>query len=194
MKKIFISLLVGGLLLLGVQPNTAKAGTCEDQLGTCQQACSNDACAATCMQTYNVCTTGVDNVIGGADAVGGGNAPTGASGAAGIPKSGKLNLVPKKLGEEAGFNTGGESLTITVANIIKSFMGLLGIVVVGIVVYAGFLWMTASGNEEKVGMAKRMITQATVGLILILLAYSIADFIITAAVEGVTGVNVETLE
>lgn len=193
MKKIVISIFVGAMLFFSVPPSTAKAGACEDTLGACQQACNNDACMAVCMKTYTVCTTGVDSVIGASDSASG-NGSTGASGAAGIPKSGKLNLVPKKLGEEAGFNTGGESLTITVANIIKSFMGLLGIVVVGIVVYAGFLWMTASGNEEKVGMAKRMITQATVGLILILLAYSIADFIITAAVEGTTGVKVDNLE
>lgn len=189
MKKIAISIFVGAMLFFSVPPSTAKAGACEDALGACQQACEDDTCAAACMKTYTVCTTGVDSVIGAAD-----SGSSGGSGSGIIPKSGKLNLVPKKLGEEAGFNTGGESLTITVANIIKSFMGLLGIVVVGIVVYAGFLWMTASGNEEKVGMAKRMITQATIGLILILLAYSIADFIITAAVEGTTGVKVDAFQ
>ena len=199
MRKIIYSLVIGSLLLFGVGIREADAAFCEDQLSKCQQTCSSDACNKKCMDSYNVCEFqgGVDSPEEPAAPSGGGGspeepaAPSGGGGSADIPKSGKLNLIPKKFGEEAGYNTGGESLTITVGNLIKSFMGLLGILVVVIVVYAGFLWMTASGNEEKVGMAKRMITQATIGLILILLSYSIADFVIKAAVEGTTGVKTE---
>jgi len=191
MKKRLFSLIVTvGVVMTGLSlGNPVYADSCTTSYNQCISTCNSDACMESCGKNYVSCSTGVDlpQSSGSEAGIEGGSNAT-------IPKSGKLNLVPKKLGEEAGFNTGGESLTITVANIIKSFMGLLGIVVVGIIVYAGFLWMTASGNEEKVGMAKRMITQATIGLILILLAYSIADFIITAAVEGTTGVKVDAFQ
>ena len=42
----------------------------------------------------------------------------------------------------------------------------LGIALV-IIVYAGFLWMTSAGNEEKVGEAKKIITAGIIGLIII---------------------------
>lgn len=106
----------------------------------------------------------------------------------------KLKLVPKKFGEEAGYDTGGTPLTIMVGRIIKSFLGLAGIAVVVLVVYAGYQWMTAAGNEEKVTTAKKMIVQATIGLVVILMAYGIADFVINAAVNGTTGVSDEEID
>ena len=38
----------------------------------------------------------------------------------------------------------------SIAIMIKSFLGLMGVVLVVITLYGGFLWMTAGGNEEKV--------------------------------------------
>lgn len=191
MKKIIYALAVGSLLLFGVGVREVDAAYCEDVFYQCKGKCGNDsACSTKCQSALLFCNNngGVDSPEEPSSPGGGGG-----GGSADIPKSGKLNLVPKKFGEEAGYNTGGESLTITVGNIIKSFMGLLGIVVIVIIVYAGFLWMTAQGNEEKVGLAKRMITQATIGLILILMSYAIADFVITAAIEGTTGVKTEEI-
>jgi len=38
--------------------------------------------------------------------------------------------------------------------------------------------MTAGGNDEKVGKAKKMMIQGVIGMIIILLAYAIATFVI----------------
>jgi len=78
------------------------------------------------------------------------------------------------------------NLTVTVARIIRSFLGLLGIVAVVIVVIGGFEWMTAGGNEEKVGQAKKRILQGTIGLALILSSFAIAQFIVGALVTATT--------
>lgn len=78
------------------------------------------------------------------------------------------------------------NLTVTVARIIRSFLGLLGIVAVVIVVIGGFEWMTAGGNEEKVGQAKKRILQGTIGLALILSSFAIAQFIVSALVGATT--------
>ncbi len=72
-----------------------------------------------------------------------------------------------------------------IANIIRVALGLLGIGAVGLIMYAGYEWMTAGGNEEQIATAKKILTNATIGLIIILSAYSIVSFVITQ-LQGAT--------
>ena len=81
-----------------------------------------------------------------------------------------------------------QNLTLTVARIIRQFLGLLGIVAVVIVVWGGFEWMTAGGAEENVGKAKQRILQGVIGLALILSAFAVAQFVVTSLTKAVTGV------
>lgn len=69
-------------------------------------------------------------------------------------------------------------LSFTVARVIYMFLSLLGLIFVGLITYAGYHWVTARGNEEKVKKAQDTIRQATFGLIIVLAAYSISFFII----------------
>jgi Type IV secretion system pilin/Bacterial Ig-like domain len=62
--------------------------------------------------------------------------------------------------------------------LINVVLGLLGAVFLLLVLYAGFLWMTAGGDEKKVDKARKMLIQATVGLIILLSAYAITTFVI----------------
>ncbi|MFA4833735.1 MAG: hypothetical protein WC619_02700 [Patescibacteria group bacterium] len=55
-----------------------------------------------------------------------------------------------------------------------SFIGILFFV---LVIYGGYLWMTARGNEEQVGKAISIITQASIGLIIVATAYLITRFL-----------------
>jgi len=66
-----------------------------------------------------------------------------------------------------------------VALIIRVFMGFLGTIAVVIILFGGFKWMTAGGNEEKVGEAKKLLASGVIGLIIILMAYAIATFVLT---------------
>lgn len=84
-----------------------------------------------------------------------------------------------KTATEAYGSTPASDIEVIAGGIIRGFLGLLGIVFVVLIVYAGFTWMTAQGNEEKVNMAKKLIVQATIGLIVILAAYAITEFIIS---------------
>jgi hypothetical protein len=61
---------------------------------------------------------------------------------------------------------------------IQYILAFLGVVAVVIIIYAGFLWMTAAGNDEKVGKAKKTMISGIIGLVIILLAYAIAGFVI----------------
>ena len=68
-------------------------------------------------------------------------------------------------------------IRLIVARIIRVALTLLGVVLLVLVLYGGFLWMTAGGNEEQIGQAKKVITNATIGLAIILSAYAIVAFI-----------------
>lgn len=79
-----------------------------------------------------------------------------------------------------------QDITVTVAKIVRQFLGLLGIVAVVIVLIGGFEWMTAGGNEENVGKAKKRIMQGVIGLALILSAFAVAQFVVTALSKAVS--------
>lgn len=67
---------------------------------------------------------------------------------------------------------------VIVGKIINAFLGILGIVMVVLVLYGGFLWMTAAGNTEKIEKAKKILGNAVVGIIIIIMAYGISFFVI----------------
>jgi len=79
---------------------------------------------------------------------------------------------------------GTQDVRTTIANVIRAFMGLLGIVAVVIILLGGFKWMTAGGSEEKVGEAKKLIISGIIGLVIILSAYAIATFVVGSIVNG----------
>src|SRR3989338_1965188 len=67
---------------------------------------------------------------------------------------------------------------VIVAKIVRVALGFLGTVALLLILYGGYLWMTAVGNEEQIDKAKKVITQATIGLAIILSAFSITQFIL----------------
>lgn len=73
---------------------------------------------------------------------------------------------------------------IIAAKIIRAAMGLLGIVAIGIVLIGGFTWMTAGGNDEKVATAKKWLYSGVIGLIIILAAYSITNFVVGSLLKA----------
>jgi len=75
----------------------------------------------------------------------------------------------------------------TAARIINVALGLLGIIAVVIILAGGFKWMTAGGNEEKVGEAKKLISAGVIGLVIIITAYAIAAFVINSLIKATNG-------
>lgn len=70
------------------------------------------------------------------------------------------------------------------ASVIRILLGFLGMIAVVIILLGGFKWMTAGGNEEKVGEARKLIIQGAVGLIIILAAFGIANFVINNLLQA----------
>ena len=74
----------------------------------------------------------------------------------------------------------------TAANIIKAALGILGIVAVVIVLWGGVMWMTAGGSEDKVGKAKKILFSGIIGLVIILSAFALTQFVVNQLI-GATG-------
>ncbi|MFA6588432.1 MAG: pilin [Patescibacteria group bacterium] len=71
----------------------------------------------------------------------------------------------------------------TILNVVSFVLGLLGLIAVVMILYGGFIWLTAGGNEDKVGSAKKIISSAIIGLIIVLLAWAIVNFVIKSTVQ-----------
>jgi len=61
--------------------------------------------------------------------------------------------------------------------VIKVFLGFLGIIFLVLIVSAGFKYMTAAGNEEKITEALSQIKTGVIGLIIILSSYAITSYL-----------------
>lgn len=88
-----------------------------------------------------------------------------------------LSAVGSKVG-------GGTDLPTLVGNFINVILGLLGIVFVVLIVYAGFEYLTSMGEPAKVDKAKKLITNAVIGLVIIVAAYAISSYVIGALVTA----------
>lgn len=68
--------------------------------------------------------------------------------------------------------------------LIKSALGVLGLIFFVLVIYAGITWMTARGDEEAANKARETIFAAVIGLSVILASYAITNFVTSRILEG----------
>lgn len=71
-----------------------------------------------------------------------------------------------------------------VANIIRSFMALLGLILVMQIMWGGFLMMTHGGSEERREKAIGTIKDAVVGMVIIMSSASAARFVVDAVMNA----------
>jgi len=89
-------------------------------------------------------------------------------------------LPSQKLKDVGGGSYATDTVSVgsLVAIVIQAFLGLLGIIFLVLILYAGYNWMIARGEEEKVTKAKDTLTRAVIGLIIVVGAYAISYFVI----------------
>ena len=63
-------------------------------------------------------------------------------------------------------------------------MGIVGLIAVAFIIIGGFRYITSAGNEEAAEGGKKMITDAIIGLVVIILSYTIITVIMNALVRG----------
>jgi hypothetical protein len=81
-----------------------------------------------------------------------------------------------KTDETAYGSSGDIAIYIGKILIIAPFFGMVFLIRM---VWAGYIWMTAAGDSEKVDEARRTITHAFVGLVLFATSYIIIYFLLT---------------
>ena len=83
----------------------------------------------------------------------------------------------------SGVNTEVDSPDQVIETVINTLLSFLGVIFLILMIYGGFLWMTARGNEEQVTKSKNLIIAAVIGLIIVLASYAISFFVIDALTE-----------
>ena len=61
---------------------------------------------------------------------------------------------------------------------IKVVLGSLGIIAIGLIIYSGFLYLTSQGNKEPVEKAKKILTYAIIGMVVIIASYAISGYLL----------------
>lgn len=76
-----------------------------------------------------------------------------------------------------------------IASIVNYLLGVLGIIFITLVIYGGFVYMTAMGDSDKISNAKSIIISASIGVAIILASYSFTYFIVQNLTQATTGIN-----
>ncbi len=79
------------------------------------------------------------------------------------------------------------SIEDVVGTVIEAFLSVMGVLFLALTVYGGYLWMNARGNEQQVEKAKTLLTQAVIGLAIVLAAYVLTRFVIQGVFRATTG-------
>jgi type IV secretion system pilin len=98
---------------------------------------------------------------------------------AGPPAPNSMDSLTGVAAGAAGYSESTDSLTFAkiLGTIVRTFLALLGVIFIIYIIFGGYQWMTAGGNEEQITKAKSIIKNGVIGLIIILSAAVIYKFI-----------------
>ena len=90
---------------------------------------------------------------------------------------------------DAGYKSNdeyGESvLIVKIATVIKIILSFVGVIFLVLMIYAGFTWMLAAGNEQQVEKARKVLIASIIGILIVLSAYAIS-YLVVSEFEGQT--------
>lgn len=91
----------------------------------------------------------------------------------------------KKVGESGGFAAATEtSLASNLGLLVNTILSLLGVIFIILIIFSGFKWMTAGGNEKQIEDAKKKISNTIIGLVIVVAAYAIWTLIDRYFIKG----------
>ncbi|MCK5060945.1 hypothetical protein KAR28_00175 [Candidatus Parcubacteria bacterium] len=93
----------------------------------------------------------------------------------GLNKSASIGYDGSK--SDTGPGTVARDLPAAIGQIVGAILAFVGVLFLGLMIYGGFIWMMARGNESEVEKAKELIKSAVVGLVVILAAYAITSYV-----------------
>ena len=86
--------------------------------------------------------------------------------------------------EDVGTTDDPEELVV---EIIKVFLGFIGLIAVIIIIWGGFRWMNAGGNDDELKKSKQIIIRALIGLAIIIASYAITEFTVYLMEDALDG-------
>ncbi len=91
-----------------------------------------------------------------------------------------------KQGGYAG-TTSETTLAETIGLVISIVLAFTGAIFLGLMVFAGILWMTAAGEEEKIKKAQKIILATIIGLVIVVGAFLITNYLVPAIIAATKG-------
>ncbi len=76
---------------------------------------------------------------------------------------------------------------LIIANLIHLALGFVGILLLLMILSAGFSFMVSGGDEEQITKAKKTLFNAIIGVLIILSANSIVSFVLNGLISATTG-------
>ncbi len=83
--------------------------------------------------------------------------------------------------------SGSDCLVKIIGNVVRLMIQLSGVLLLCYLLYAGFLYITANGESKNIDKAQSMIKNAVAGLLLIVVSFAIASFVLDQVGNVVTG-------
>jgi hypothetical protein len=100
-------------------------------------------------------------------------------------KGGLQNVVDQAYGGGQAVTVSEHSFVVNALIILNYLLTFLGIVFFGLLLYSGFLWMNARGNEDQLMKAKKITREVIIGFLIILTARVVTEFILNAVLQSV---------
>lgn len=86
-------------------------------------------------------------------------------------------IVENNFGDALG--SSGTDIRFIIARVIQIALSFLGIIAISLTLYAGFIWMTSGGDEDKIDRAKSTLRNSIIGLLIILSSWAITTYFIS---------------
>lgn len=108
-----------------------------------------------------------------------------------VGDQGNAKAIDTTTGNIQAIDLGKNTPTVVAFNIINAALSLLAALCLGLLIYAGFLWVWARGNPEEVKKAKDIIIGTVLGLIVVLASLGITTFVFQTVAQ-ISGASVST--
>jgi len=90
---------------------------------------------------------------------------------------GKSGSILSTVGDNAGYEIDQRTVDPIIANVISVVLSFIGVLFLILMIYGGYTWMTAVGNEQQVTKARTIIVAALIGVLVTVAAYAITYFV-----------------
>ena len=103
-----------------------------------------------------------------------------------LAQSGTTKTIQKAVGDPAKLS----DLEKVFENVVSVALGLAGIVLFVMLIIGGFRYITAGGDPKGIEGAKKTLTYAIAGMVLVALSYLIINFIASFTGANITDFNI----